>query len=233
MSLAVITGASQGIGKAIAERFALVPHAQLCLLARSAANLDKVANNVRGLGAQARCFPVDVTDDEAVVHAAQRIQDSCGVPDVLVNNAGRFETGSVLDTSPAAFRAQLEVNLTSAFVVTRAFLGRMVQRRQGHVIYIASVASKQAYAGAAAYCAAKHGLLGLARVVREEAKSHGVRVTTILPGATMTPSWAGVPVEAERLMAAEDVARTVAGVCSLSSRAVVEEVLLRPQLGDI
>lgn len=233
MPIVVITGASQGLGAAIAEAFAAEPDVHLALLARSEANLAQVAERCRVLGAQVQVFPCDVTDAEAVKRVADAIRKIWGAADVLVNNAGLFRSGAFLDTSLAEFEEQISVNLTSAFIVTQAFLPKMLAQKAGHVFFMASVASIRAYVGGASYCAAKHGLLGLARVVREECKPHGIRVTTLLPGATRTPSWDGVDVLDERLMHPQDVAQTLLAAWKLSGRAVMEEVILRPQLGDL
>ena len=229
----VITGASQGIGRAIAEAFAREPQARLALIARSADKLTAVAAVCREHGATAEVFLCDVTDDDAVQQVAGTIVGHWGAPEVLVNNAGLFQPGSLQDTSPALFREQVAVNLTSAFVMTQAFLPAMLERGRGHLFFMGSVASIRGYPGGVAYCAAKHGLLGLARVVREETKTHGLRVTTMLPGATLTPSWDGVDLPESRFIPPEDVAAAVIHAYHLSDRAVVEEVLLRPQLGDI
>ena len=233
MPVIVITGASQGIGRAVAEAFAEEPKARLALVARSAEKLDAVAAQCRTRGAEALVFICDVTDDAAVHETAQAILAQWGAPDVLVNNAGLFRPGTVAETSADLFRRQVAVNLTSAFVVTKAFLQPMVERGSGHVFFLGSVASIRAYEGGAAYCAAKHGLLGLARVLREETKPLGLRVTTLLPGATLTPSWDGVDLPESRFMPPEDIARTLIDIYHLSDRTVVEEILLRPQLGDI
>ena len=109
----------------------------------------------------------------------------------------------------------------------------MIERGSGYVFYVGSVASTRAYPGGAAYCAAKHGLLGLARVVREETKSSGLRVTILLPGATWTPSWSGVDLPEERFIPAGDIAKMLVDLYHLDSRTVVEELVVRPQLGDI
>ena len=156
-----------------------------------------------------------------------------GVPDVVVNNAGLFEPGGLLETSPEAFRRQLEVNVVSAFLVTRAVLGGMLERGSGRVLMMGSVASVRGYPGGTAYGAAKHALLGLARSLREETKGTGVSVTTLLPGATRTASWDGTDLPDGRFIPPEDVARVAVEVASLSGRTVVEEVLLRPDAGDI
>lgn len=229
----LITGASQGIGAAIAEAFASEDGVRLALVARSEGKLDAVAETCRALGAEASVFVCDVTDDAAVRAMSTAVRDRFGVPDVLVNNAGAFTPGGVLEMSAADFRAQIEVNLTSAFLVTRAFLSAMVERGSGDVFFMASVASLQGYERGVAYGAAKHGLLGLARSLREEVKPHGIRVMTILPGATYTDSWAGSDFPPERLMPPEDIAQAVLAMHKLTGRTVVEELLLRPQLGDV
>jgi NAD(P)-dependent dehydrogenase (short-subunit alcohol dehydrogenase family) len=233
MSLIVITGASQGIGAAVAEAFAALPGATLALLARNPARLEAVALRCRQQGAVAQAYPCDVTNDTAVQQTATTVLRDLGPPDVLVNNAGVFQPGSLLETTPADFRAQLAINLTSAFVVTQAFLPSMMAARRGTLFFLASIASLRAYPGGVAYGTAKHGLLGLARAVREETKPFGLRVTAVLPGATWTPSWDGTPLPESRFMPAEDIARTLVDIYQLSDRTVVEEVLLRPQPGDI
>jgi short-subunit dehydrogenase len=233
MAVFLVTGASQGIGAAIARAFAAEPEAQLALVSRSIDKLDEVANRCRGAGAEATVFPCDVTNAQEVAHMAVAVQDQLGLPDVVVNNAGLFRPGSLFETNIDSFRAQIDVNLISAFLVTKAFLDDMTTRGSGQFVYMASVASLRAYPGGAAYCATKHGLLGLARSVREETRTAGLKVTTILAGATYTPSWEGVDLPEERFMPAEDVARAVLDAYHLSDRSVVEEILIRPQLGDI
>lgn len=231
--IAVITGASQGIGAAIAEAFAAEDGARLALVARTEAKLDAVAARCRALGAEATVLPCDVTDDEAVAAMATGVLEQFGAPDVLVNNAGAFRPGGVLDLTPADFRDQVDANLTSAFLVTRVFLPALLDRGRGDLFFMASVAAIRGYPSGAAYCAAKHGLLGLARAVREETKGTGLRVTTLIPGATLTSSWEGTELPETRFMPPEDIARTVVDLHRLSDRTVVEEILLRPQQGDI
>ncbi len=233
MPIVVVTGASQGIGRAIAEAFAEVPDVRLALVSRNEAKLHAVAEVCHVRGAEAAVFPCDVTDADAVAQTASAIRTHWDAPDVLVNNAGDFRPGTILETPPEVFREQVEVNLNSAFYVTHAFLPAMLARKRGHLFFMASVASIRAYPGGGAYCASKHGLLGLARVVREETKDQGLRVTTLLAGATRTPSWDGTDFPDERFMPPEDIARAVVNTWRLSDRTVVEEILLRPQLGDI
>ncbi len=147
MPTIVITGASQGIGQAIAEAFSKEPEVRLALVARSKEKLDAVAAQCRTQGAEAAVFPCDVTDDAAVQEVAQAILAQWGAPDVLVNNAGLFQPGTVVETPASVFRQQVAVNLTSAFVVTQAFLEPMIAQGQGHIFYMASVASIRAYEG--------------------------------------------------------------------------------------
>ncbi len=233
MPTVVVTGASQGIGRALAEAFAQEPDARIALAARSKDALHAVAEACRAAGAEALVVPTDVTDAAAVEQLAETVTERWGPPDVLVNNAGAFTYAPLDELTLDGFREQIDVNLTGTFAVTQAFLPAMRTRGSGHLFFMASVAALQAYPGNAGYCAAKHGVRGLARVVREETKDEGVRVTTIIPGATRTPTWDGVDLPDERFMPPDDIARAVVDAYHLSDRTVMEEMLLRPQEGDV
>lgn len=233
MPTIVITGASQGIGAAIARRFAREPGATVVLVARNKERLDNVAAGCRELGASASTFVCDVADHEAVEATMSEIVAANGAPDLLVNNAGTFVPGSLLDTTPEEFRRQVDVNLNSAFYVTRSMLPAMIANKRGSIYFMASVASIRAYTNGVAYCASKHGLLGLSRVVREETRNDGIRTVAFLPGATRTASWDGTDLPDQRFMKPEDVAELVWSTYALSPRTMVEEVVMRPQLGDI
>lgn len=230
----LITGASQGIGAAIAKTFAReLKGARLALVARTARNLAAVARTCAKLGAEVEAFPCDVTDASAVKAMARAVTRRFGVVDVLVNNAGVFRPAPFLKTAPAQFDDLLAVNLRSVLLVSQAFLPAMVRRGRGDVFNMGSIAGLQSYPGGAAYCAAKFGVTGLTKVMREELKSKGVRVTLVCPGATFTPSWDGSGVQAERIMPAEDIGQAILDVYRLGRRTVVEEIILRPQLGDL
>jgi len=231
--IVVVTGASQGIGRAIAEAFSARDAAKVALVARTRPKLDTVAEACRDRGGEPLVVPTDVTDDAAVTAMAETVRSEWGTPDVLVNNAGHFDYAPLDELTLEGFRDQIDVNLTGAFAVTKAFLPAMREQESGHLFFMGSVASIMAYPGNAGYCAAKHGLRGLARVVREETKDEGLRVTTVLPGATDTPTWAGVDLPEDRFMAPGDVAQSVVNAYHLSDRTVLEELLLRPQEGDV
>lgn len=232
----LITGASQGIGAAIARVFAAeLRGVRLALVARNAKNLRAVAAQCAklGAGAEVAAFPCDTSDADAVAKLERAVAKRFGAVDVLINNAGKFFGAPFLQMNVADFDAQLTANLRSVFLVSRALVPAMVQRGRGDVFNMGSVASFKALPGMAAYGAAKFGVLGLSRVMREELKATGVRVCCVMPGGTESPSWDGSGVEASRLMGAEDVARAFLDIYRLSRRTVVEEIVLRPQLGDL
>lgn len=230
----VITGASQGIGAAIAEVFAAeVPGVRLALVARSEKNLARVARACVDKGAKAEAFAADVGDAAQVAAMAEAVLSRLKRVDVLINNAGSFRPAAFLDTSVADFDAMLYANLRSVFLVAKAFVPGMVARGRGDVFNMSSIAGLAPYPNAAAYTAAKFGVTGLSQVMRAELKDKGVRVCCVHPGATWSPSWSGSGVRKERIMPAQDVARAFLDVYRLSRRTVVEEIVLRPQLGDL
>ncbi len=230
----LITGASQGIGAAIAKVFAReVPGVRLALVARHAGHLAKVAAACAKLGAKTEPFRCDVSDEPSVAAMAAAVTQRFGTPDVLINNAGKFAPASFLTMSTADFDLMIAANLRSVFLVARAFAPAMAMRGRGDIFNMSSVAGQHAYPGGAGYCAAKFGVTGLSKVMRAELRDKGVRVCTVYPGATHSPAWAGSGVKPERMMPAEDVARMFLDVWRLSRRTVVEEIVLRPQLGDV
>lgn len=231
----LITGASQGIGAAIAKVFAkeLGKGARLALVARNAKNLAATARACAKAGAVAEVFACDVSDEAQVAATAAAVAKRFGAVDVLVNNAGVFEAAPFADTSAEMFDRVVAANLRSAFLVTKAFLPAMTARGSGDVFFMSSIAGLGAYPNSTAYCAAKFGVTGLAAVLRAETRAHGVRVCCVHPGATWAPSWSGSGVAEERIMPAEDVARAFLDVYQLGRNTVVEEIVLRPQLGDL
>lgn len=230
----LITGASQGIGAAIAQAFAAaVPGVRLALVARNVRNLRRTAAACAAAGATAAVFRCDISRERPVAALAPAVIRRFRRVDVLVNNAGRFAGAPFTRTPVAMFDQLWAANLRSAFLVTRAFLPAMLRRGQGDIFFLSSIAGKQAYPRGAAYCAAKFGLTGLAQVLRAETKGTGVRVCCVHPGATWTPSWAGSGFPAERMMAADDIARAILEIWRIDRRAVVDEVTLRPLAGDL
>lgn len=232
--LVFISGASQGIGAAIARTFAKeIPGVRLALAARNVKNLQAVAKACDKLGATAEIFECDVTNAASVDLMATEVRKALGAPDVLINNAGAFTMAPFAETTLAQFDDMIAVNLRSAFLVTQAFLPAMLKRKSGDIFFMSSIAGLGAYPHSTAYCAAKFGVTGLAKVLRAETKDRGIRVCCVHPGATWSPSWEKSGVKPDRIMPAEDIARAILDVYRLSRRTVVEEIVLRPQLGDV
>ncbi len=230
----VITGASQGIGAAIARAFAAAePGMRLALVARSEAGLRKTAQACAKLGAAAEIFLCDASNALSVELMAGAVLERWGAPDVLINNAGKFAARPFLEMSVDEFDAQIAANLRSVFLVSRAFAPAMAGRGRGDIFNMSSVAGLQAFPGGSGYCAAKFGVTGLSKTMRTELKAKGIRVTCIYPGATDSPSWDGSGVAPERMMPAADVAQAFLLAYQLSRRTVVEEITLRPLAGDL
>ena len=230
----IITGASKGLGKAMAERFAAGGY-DLTLVARDGARLAEVQAELetRYPGVHIRYFAVDMGKEAAVLSFGRELVETGVEVDVLINNAGQFIPGSVHNEPAGVLEKLMAVNLYSAYYLTRQLLPAMMTRRSGHIFNICSVASFKAYPNGGAYSITKYALAGFSANLREEMKPYNIKVTSVYPGATYTDSWAGSGVDPQRIMTAADVAEMVYTASRLSPQATVEEILLRPQLGDL
>jgi NADP-dependent 3-hydroxy acid dehydrogenase YdfG len=230
----LITGASQGIGAAIAQTFAReLRGVRLALVARNERNLAIVARACAQLGATVATFGCDVSEEAAVTAMAAAVRGRFKVVDVLINNAGKFAGAPFTQMSVADFDGLIAANLRSVFLVSRAFAPAMAARGRGDIFNMSSIAALTAYPGGAGYSAAKAGVASLSRIMRAELRDKGVRVCCVFPGATWSPSWEGSGVKPARIMPAQDVARAFLEVYRLTRRTVVEEIVLRPQRGDL
>ena len=230
---AVITGASRGIGKAIASVFAL--HGYNLLL--NARREDKLLQTVEELktafpnisiGAKA----MDLADRQEARLFGEWVLQQAATIDILVNNAGSFLPGNVSDEADGTLEKMMNTNLYSAYWLTRALLPRMMSAQSGHIFNMCSIAGLQAYPNGGSYSISKFALIGFNKNLRRELMEYGIKVTAVIPGAVYTDSWAGF-VEKARIMEAEDVAQMIYTASRLSPQAVAEEIVLRPQLGDL
>ena len=229
----IITGASKGIGKAIAAQFAAAGY-QLLLCSRGEKSLYDCMNELQTQYPQAtiKGRPTDMSVKEDVLAFAKWCLEY-GSPDIVINNAGHFIPGSVHDEPEGSLEEMLAANLFSAYHLGRAVLPAMMTAKAGHIFNICSIASLHAYANGGSYSISKYAMAGFSRNLREEMKPHGVKVTAVYPGAVLTASWDGFEIDPSRIMEADDIAKMIFTAAHLSPMAVVEDIILRPQLGDL
>jgi short-subunit dehydrogenase len=231
--LAVITGATKGIGRAVAERFARAKF-DLAICARNQNDLNKTKDEIERTHKISVHVKSTDTSIKKQVGEFARFVLGIGRPiDVLVNNAGHFISGSTMEEPDGALEGMIEANVYSAYYTTRSLIGHLKTNRSGHIFNMCSIASIKAYPNGGSYAISKFALLGFSKVLREELKEHNIRVTAVLPGATQTASWDGVDLPDTRFIKPADVAEVIFNAYSISDRSVVEEVIIRPQLGDI
>ncbi len=229
----IVSGASKGIGKSVAEIFAANGH-DLFICSRSELILYKTTEELltRFPGVTIKAKPFDLSKKEEAIAFANWCL-GFAVPDILVNNAGNFEPGSVHNEPDGLLESQLANNLCSAYHVTRTVLPAMMKKKSGHIFNICSIAALHAYQNGGAYSISKFALNGFSKNLREEMKPHGIKVTAVHPGAVMTDSWGDFDNSKRRIMEAGDIAKMIFASAQLSLQACVEDILIRPQLGDL
>jgi NADP-dependent 3-hydroxy acid dehydrogenase YdfG len=231
---AVITGATKGIGRAIAEALATEGY-DIAVCSRNENDLKAMQDDfiIRFPRTRLIYQVVDVSHKANIFNFAQYIEDAWNRVDVLVNNAGIFLPGVIHEEADTALETMIQTNLYSAYHLTKKVLPMMLSQNKGHIFNMCSVASEKAYPNGGSYSISKFALLGFSKNLREELKPKGIKVTSILPGATWSDSWAGFEGPEERLMQARDVAEVVLAALRMSASAVMEDIVLRPQLGDL
>ncbi len=232
----VITGASKGIGKAIAKIFAGDKQGHtLFICARSKAEIQETAKELQGLfpNASIFCKDCDVSNAVSLKDFADFIFKQTNRIDILINNAGIFYPGSIKAEREGSLQKMIEVNLYGAYNLTRLILPIMLEQKSGHIFNVCSIASLTAYANGGSYSISKYAMYGFSKNLREELKHHGIKVTHVLPGAVYTNSWSESDIDPQRIMEADDIAKMVYAAAHLSPQACVEEIVIRPQLGDL
>jgi NADP-dependent 3-hydroxy acid dehydrogenase YdfG len=230
--VAIVTGAGRGIGRAVALAFGR-EGAAVALAARTASELEGVADQIRRASGRALAVPTDVTREESVAALVEKVLAQLKRVDVLVTAAGVATFAPLLDTKPEEWDRMMAVNVRGVFLACRAVLPPMMRQRRGTIINIVSVAAKRAIPGAAAYAASKHAVFGLTQVLAEEMRPHGVRVGALSPGAVDTALWDTVPnpPDRSRMLRPEDVAEAALLMASLPPGASLEDLTLLPAAG--
>lgn len=223
---AVITGATKGIGKAIAERFAAAGF-DLMITARSQSDLILLKKRLESdYLIDVHIRQADFSRKSDVLLFAEHVKKQTSIIDVLVNNVGQYYTGRLMETSADQLVEALQINLLAAHYLTGVLAPGMKARKKGHIFNIASILAKQYREDAASYTISKHALLAWNKLLFEEMRQYQVKVTAVIPGATYSDSWKGMNIDFSKLIQPEDIAESIYQCFNLSSHAVMEELVI-------
>jgi 3-oxoacyl-[acyl-carrier protein] reductase len=231
---AIITGATKGIGRALALHLAANNY-NLALCARNANEVEIFIKELSAIYPTLSFYgcTADLANPSAVTAFGAFALERLEIVDLLVNNAGLFMPSGLLDEASDALERQMQVNVHAPHYLSKFFAQGMISRKQGHIVNICSIASVKLLKGSASYSISKAALLSLTRILRDELMSYGIRVTAVLPGATLTDSWSGTSLPAERFVNPDDVAKAVLASVQMSVGANIDEIIIRPLLGEI
>ena len=227
---AVITGANSGIGKSLAVALSKVG-INVALAARTKSKLDDVVQEC-GPG-KAVAIPTDVSNEQAIQNLMARTVDNFGRLDILITSAGGAAFAPIMESRTDDWDMLMNVNLRATYLCCKSALGYMLPERTGHILNVLSIASHMALPGSAAYTASKFGALGLTKVLAAEARSEGIKVTAVIPGAVNTPLWdkSGGDLDSAKMLSPDDVAEAMLGVIAQPAGIHTDELALMPPLG--
>ncbi|MFC1564167.1 SDR family oxidoreductase [candidate division KSB1 bacterium] len=229
-----VTGASRGIGLAVAQEFA-GSGAILVLISRNINDLNNALTTLPGKSSSEHItVEADISDGQSVKTAFEKIFKTVGNVDILINNAGFAFFKPVMEIEPEDWDKMMGVNLRGAYLCSKMVLPGMISKRSGHIFNISSVSAIKAFPFNTAYSASKAGLLAFGNSLREEVRQHGIKVVNVIPGATNTPIWDDLQgnFDREKMIDRSDIAKTIAGISCLSGKTTVEQVIIRPGEGD-
>ncbi|MBK9228552.1 MAG: SDR family oxidoreductase [Ignavibacteria bacterium] len=229
-----VTGASTGIGKAIAEKFS-GKGCTVVITARSKSRLDDIVKEIRLTGREAMAYVCDVSSERSVIHTAKKIQEKYGTIDVLINNAGSTVFKSFLDTETKDYDNVIDTNLKGPFLCMKAVLPQMIRKKTGSIINILSVAANTTFENSSVYSASKAGMQAMASCIRKEVRKHNIKICNIYPGAVETDMW---DIKARqqfrnRMMTPADIGDIAFDVYNKPERLMVEDLVVRPVKGDL
>jgi 3-oxoacyl-[acyl-carrier protein] reductase len=224
---ALITGASRGIGLAIAQRLGRLG-ARVAICARDPKSLDAASARLREEATDAFAVSADVSRKDQVSALVEKTLARFGAIDFLVNNAGVGRFGPVQEFSEGDWDTVLDTNLKGVFLMTRAVAPSMISRGSGHIVNMSSLAGKNSFAGGSLYCASKWGLLGLTYCMAEDLRAHGIRVTAVCPGSVATDFGHPSSKNIGRMLQPHDIAHAVEMVITAEQQSFISEVVMRP-----
>jgi len=234
MENALITGASKGMGRAIALAFAK-EGLNLAICSRNIKELEETANQLQSINPNIKIFTAqaDASNRTELLRFAAQAELKLGTITVLVNNLGTYIPGSILDDEDHTLSNLININLMPAYELYRYFGKTMIAAKKGHIFNICSIAAHEPVVAAGSYTVTKSALLSLNHIMRLETQEHGIKVTAIVPGSTLTASWEGTTVDKNRFILPEDIATAIITAYKMSPGANVEEIVMKPVFGQV
>ncbi|NCD71455.1 SDR family oxidoreductase [Mucilaginibacter agri] len=234
MKNALITGATKGMGRAIAFAFAK-QGLNLAICSRNIKELEQIKAELLNINQQISVIVVeaDASKKDQLLNFAATAEQQLGSIDVIVNNVGIYHPTSITDDDEDTFDLLMNANLRPAYELYRYFGKKMAAAKQGHIFNICSIAAINPVTNAGTYTVTKAATLSLSNIMRLEMQQYGVKVTSVIPGSTLTASWDGVEVDANTMVLPTDIASAVINIYNMSAGANVNEIVITPVFGQL